>query len=77
MSEIVKLGDLFIEIADAIRDKDGTTEPIQASTFPERILTIPSGGDEWDQSVGDPGTIYVASYMHHCQTEINIIHQGG
>lgn len=31
-------------IADAIREKDGTTEPIPANTFPERIRAIPSGG---------------------------------
>lgn len=32
------------EIADAIREKDGTTEPIPAPTFPERIRAIESGG---------------------------------
>lgn len=31
-------------IADAIREKDGTSDPIPASTFPARILAIPSGG---------------------------------
>lgn len=31
-------------IADAIREKDGSTEPIPASTFPERIRAIPTGG---------------------------------
>lgn len=33
-------------IADAIRDRDGTDEPIQASTFPERIRAIPASGGE-------------------------------
>lgn len=36
--------DLFEDIADAIRDKDETTEPIVADTFPARIRAIPSGG---------------------------------
>lgn len=31
-------------IADAIRAKDGTLEPISAQDFPERIRAIPSGG---------------------------------
>lgn len=30
-------------IADAIREKDGTTEPIAANDFPDRIRGIPSG----------------------------------
>ena len=31
-------------IADAIREKDGTTAPIPAADFPTRIQAIPSGG---------------------------------
>jgi len=31
-------------IADAIREKDGTSEPIPAADFPERIRAIPSSG---------------------------------
>jgi len=31
-------------IADAIREKDGTTEPIPAKNFPERIRAIQTGG---------------------------------
>lgn len=31
-------------IADAIREKDGTTAPIPANDFPARIRAIPSGG---------------------------------
>lgn len=31
-------------IADAIREKDGTTEPISANDFSARILAIPTGG---------------------------------
>ena len=38
------LTDFFTQIANAIRSKDGTTEPIVATDFPQRILDIPSGG---------------------------------
>lgn len=37
------LTDLFGDIADAIREKDGTTAEIVASTFPARIRAIPTG----------------------------------
>lgn len=37
------LTDLFNSIADAIREKDGTTAEIVASTFPDRIRAIPTG----------------------------------
>ena len=37
------LTDLLTQIADSIRSKDGTTEPIPATEFPQRILDIPSG----------------------------------
>lgn len=37
------LTDLFNDIADAIREKDGTTAEIVASTFPDRIRAIPTG----------------------------------
>lgn len=35
--------DLLTQIANSIRNKDGTTEPIVATDFPQRILNIPSG----------------------------------
>ena len=38
------LTDLFTNIANAIRTKDGTTGLIVANDFPTRILNIPSGG---------------------------------
>ena len=38
------LTDFFTQIAYSIRSKDGTTEPIVATDFPQRILDIPSGG---------------------------------
>lgn len=38
------LTDFLTQIADSIRSKDGTTEPILATDFPQRILDIPSGG---------------------------------
>ena len=38
------LGELFSEIAKAIRSKDGTTGSIPAMTFPERIRALSGGG---------------------------------
>ena len=38
------LTDFLTQIADAIRSKDGTTDSIVATDFPQRILDIPSGG---------------------------------
>ena len=35
---------LLGDVADAIREKDETTDPIVADTFPARIRAIPSGG---------------------------------
>lgn len=49
------LTDFLSGIADAIRSKDGTTEPIVATDFPQRILDIPSG------SGGGSGDIKVAT----------------
>lgn len=38
------LTDFLTQIADSIRSKDGTTDLITATDFPQRILDIPSGG---------------------------------
>ena len=38
------LTDFLTQIADAIRSKDGTSDAIVATDFPQRILNIPSGG---------------------------------
>ena len=38
------LTDFLTQIADSIRSKDGTTEPIPAIDFPQRILTLPVSG---------------------------------
>lgn len=40
----MELKPLFKDIANAIREKDGTTADIVANKFPERIRGIPSGG---------------------------------
>lgn len=37
------LTDFLTQIADAIRSKDGTSDAIVATDFPQRILDIPSG----------------------------------
>lgn len=67
------LTDFLKQIADSIRSKDGTTEPIVASTFPQRILDIPSGsGGLFDVYNGE----FVLSYDHNLfvdNTENNFI----
>ena len=45
------LTDFFTQIANSIRSKDGTTEPILASEFPQRIMNISSGGLELPPTV--------------------------
>lgn len=41
-------GDKLIAIADAIREMDGTTAPIEANDFPDRIRAIETGVDTSD-----------------------------
>lgn len=61
------LTELFKNIADAIREKKGTTEPIVAEDFPEEIESIESGGnldDYFNTEIGSgnsarPGAIGV------------------
>lgn len=45
------LTDFLTQIANSIRSKDGTTEPILASEFPQRIMNISSGGLELPPTV--------------------------
>ena len=45
------LTDFLTQIANSIRSKDGTTEPILAAEFPQRIMNIPRGGLELPTSV--------------------------
>lgn len=51
------LTELFTDIANAIREKDGTTEAIVASTFPARIRAIPAGGGS-SSNPPDPVEVY-------------------
>lgn len=44
----MELKTLFQRIAAAIRERDGSSEPIQAAAFPERIGAIPAGTDTSD-----------------------------
>lgn len=54
------LTDFLTQIADSIRSKDGTTESIVATDFPQRILDIPSGGGSGLPSNVKTGTFTVA-----------------
>ena len=44
MARVDSLGHFLTDVADAIRTKGGTSEPIQASSFDTAIANIPSGG---------------------------------
>ena len=50
------LTDFLTQIADSIRSKDGTTDAIKATDFPQRILGIPSGGGGLPENI-KTGTI--------------------
>lgn len=54
------LTDFLTQIADSIRSKDGTTEPIPATDFPQRILDITGGGGSDLPSNINTGTFTVA-----------------
>jgi len=45
MARTDTLGHFLTDVADAIREKSGTSEAIQASSFDTAIANIPSGGD--------------------------------
>lgn len=47
MTEQNPLKPLFADIADAIREKDGSAEPIPAETFPERIRAISAISEQY------------------------------
>lgn len=57
----------FAQIAAAIREKDGTTDPIKALDFAARILAIPTGGGASDFAIPlivtvDPGATVAATH---------------
>ena len=45
MARTDTLGNFLTDVADAIREKKGTSETIQASDFDTEIANLPSGGD--------------------------------
>lgn len=59
------LTEFLSSIANAIRSKDGTTEPIIATDFPQRILNIPSG------SGGLPNNIITGTFTIPQDTQEN------
>lgn len=44
MARIDTLGNFLTDVANAIREKGGTSDPIQASSFDTAIANLPSGG---------------------------------
>lgn len=65
------LTDLLTQIADSIRSKDGTAEPIVALDFPQRILDIPSGGSGLPSNVNS-GTITLSGNAQSIVIEHNL-----
>lgn len=53
-----KLRPYLADIASAIREKKGSSEPINAKDFSNEIRSIQSGGGEGDLVVGIKGTLY-------------------
>ena len=52
------LHDFLVDVADAIREKKGTQDKINAQSFADEIRNLPSGGEEGDLIVGIKGSSY-------------------
>ena len=79
MARTDTLGNFLTDVADAIRTKGGTSEPIQASSFDTAIENLPTGGtlkyqrpsDWWDtktiltnaEDITQNGTTYYPAYI--------------
>lgn len=62
--------DFYEDVADAIREKDGTTEPIKHLDFPERILAIDSSIDASDELSLVEGALTIDSITSSTMTFI-------
>lgn len=51
MARTDTLGNFLTDVADAIREKKGTSETIQASDFDTEIENLPSGGGDLDEYI--------------------------
>lgn len=65
------LTDFLTQIANSIRSKDGTTDPIAATDFPQRIMNIPSGGSELPSNI-NTGTIILSEDAQTIVVDHNI-----
>ena len=66
------LTDFLTQIADSIRSKDGSVEVIKATDFPQRILSIPSGGGSGLPSNVNSGTITLSGDAQSIVIEHNL-----
>ena len=76
------LTNLFVDIADAIREKSDTSESIPALEFPDRIREISGGGggsdclpvpDEYHDYITEAKNLYTGDYAHIAVAESNNI----
>lgn len=70
MARTNNLTDFLTDVADAIREKKGTSETIKASDFDTEIENLPSGGDlDWS-AIGYDGTPQVIKDGYDYAVEI-------
>lgn len=73
MARTNTLGNFLTDVADAIRTKAGTSDPIQASAFDTAIANIPSGGWQRPSDWWDTETILTNAEMRDNMYPIYII----
>lgn len=69
MSKVDNLTDFLTDIADAIREKKGTTEPINAQDFSADIASIQSGGSTPSATYRDVNFVDVEGTVLHSYTK--------
>lgn len=78
MSKDNNLHDFLQDVADAIKEKKGTTEPINAQSFSEEIRNLPSGGeDDYSAKMMVEGDAFVPNQTESIVIGKNITKLGG
>ena len=63
--------ELLTDVADAIREKKGSTEPINAQNFAEEIKSLPSGASPFAVDFGEEIASGNAAYINALQEDID------